>query len=750
MTPSLIILEIAIPSPLKRCFDYLLEPAIKKNETLDLLAQPCKPENKPSRQPETLVPGLRIKVPFAGRQVIGFLLQVKDSSDFDTQKLKSIIEVIDETPVLSATLLDMMRWAADYYQYSLGESLNSAIPALLRKGHALLDLQQRYWRLTDTGKNAQLRPSAKKQHAIIAYLKNHQQLADTAKNELGFSLSALKSLKQKGYIDDVLLPPAESELKIHSSPLQLNQQQQLIIDDFKASKLNYQAYLLEGITGSGKTEVYLQLIQHVLEQGKQALVLVPEIGLTPQTLKRFEDRFDCPLAIFHSNLTDKQRLLFWQQAKSGHAKIIIGTRSALFSAADKLGIIIIDEEHDISYKQQDGLRYSARDLACVRAKLDNIPVILGTATPSLETLNNACLGKFRHWILNERAGNASPPCIDIVDIRQQQMFEGVAESSLAQISNCLNRGEQTLIFINRRGFAPSLICHGCGWVSQCHACDARLTTHLKAGHLRCHHCQAIEPIPQQCPECNSPELMFQGVGTERLAMTMQQQFPGIPIFRIDRDTTTHKNALPEMMENIHNTQAAILVGTQMLAKGHHFPNVTLVLILEADSALLGIDYRASERFGQLLTQVMGRAGRAEKPGTAIIQSHYPEHAQLQNLVQNGYNHFAMDLLTERQQLELPPFSYHALLRLESQDAEQAQKILIQMQQQLHHLPCISLGPFPAGLQRRAYYFRYQLLLQANKRSQLKQALAVITQQAEQLIKSPKVRFSIDVDPQDMA
>lgn len=749
MTASPSILEIAIPSPLKRSFDYLLEP-INGPQTLDLLTPPPQNNSHTDLRKKPLIPGIRIIVPFGGRQMVGILINVKNHSEIETQKLKSIIEVIDEVPILSNTLLRMMLWAADYYQHPLGEALHTAMPAPLRKGHALIGLEERYWHLTNEGQDAQLKHAAKKQNSIIAYLKRHKKFADKQKHALGFGPSSIKSLQQKGYIKEKLELPSSTKIHTHVSSLHLNQEQQHIIDEFKSTPMTYQAYLLEGVTGSGKTEVYLQLIQQVLEQGKQALVLVPEIGLTPQTLQRFKDRFNCPLAIFHSNISDKQRLTFWQQAQSGFARIIIGTRSALFTAANDLGIIIIDEEHDLSYKQQDGLRYSARDLACVRAKLDDIPVVLGTATPSLETLNNACSGRFHHWFLNERAGNASPPAIEIVDIRQQTMLEGVAESALEQIRHCLERGEQTLIFINRRGFAPSLICHSCGWVSNCNACDARLTIHLKAGHLRCHHCQAIEPIPQQCPECNSAELMYQGIGTERLAMGMQQQFPGVPVFRIDRDTTTSKHALPEMVEKIHSKQAAILVGTQMLAKGHHFPNVTLVVILEADSALMGIDYRASERFGQLLTQVIGRAGRAEKPGTAIIQSHYPEHPQLQNLVLSGYNRFAMDLLSERQQLELPPFSFHALVRLESQDANQAQTLLNQMKAQLNGLACISLGPFPAALQRRAHYFRYQLLLQANKRSLLKQALAIITQHAEILIRSPKIRFSIDVDPQDMA
>ena len=739
-----VILEVAIPTPLRRTFDYLLQ---AESQQADFLAEPSKTQSIAAEQ---LSPGMRIKVPFGGREVIGILCHIKTASDIDTHKLKAIIEVLDEQPLISKSLLKLMFWAADYYQNPIGESLVIALPALLRKGLPLLNELQTRWSLTEAGKIAVLSNSAKKQIEIQAYLLKHAFFADKDKALLGFSSASLKALKEKGFVQSSEHPLENLPLNISASTLTLNHEQQKIIDDFESQTDASQVYLLEGVTGSGKTEIYLQLIERVLLKGQQAMVLVPEIGLTPQTLARFKARFNCPMAIFHSNLSDKERLLYWQQARSGYAKIIIGTRSALFSASKNLGLIVIDEEHDISYKQQDSLRYSARDLACVRAKLENAHVVLGTATPSLETLNNAVMGKFKHWHLTERAGNAQAPEISIVDIRQQNMIEGIAEDVLQDIQATVDKGEQTLIFINRRGFAPSLICHDCGWVAQCHACDAKMTVHLKSNHLRCHHCQAVEPITRQCPSCHGEQMTFQGVGTERLAMAMQGHFPDTAIFRIDRDTTSSKTAMPEMMDNIHQCQDAILVGTQMLAKGHHFPNVTLVIILEADSALMGIDYRASERFGQLLTQVMGRAGRAEKPGRAIIQSHFPEHPQLQKLIQFGYNRFAMDLLSERQHLGLPPFSYHALLRLESQDASQAQQILTQMQQHISAYNCQCLGPFPAALQRRAYFYRYQLLIQANQRPQLKQALSAIQQLADKLIKSHKVRFSIDVDPQDMS
>ena len=723
--------EVAIKVPLPRTFDYKIE------EQLSGLSTP-------------ILPGMRVLVPFGNQKKVAVVLGIKNSTDVPLDKIKNIIEVIDDTPILSAQHLELLSFTARYYCYPLGETIHIALPSALRQGESPDKTSINMISLTEKGAKV---PSlkAKTQLNLLKQLAQSGKSSVTELKALGFSKKTIDSLIDKELITQTIEHDNQWQSvapTVGSKPV-LNKEQAVACTAINQSN-GFSSFLLEGVTGSGKTEVYLQCLEEVLKRGEQALVLVPEIGLTPQTLARFKARFNCPMAIFHSNLSDKERLLYWQKARSGHAKIIIGTRSALFSASKNLGLIVIDEEHDISYKQQDSLRYSARDLACVRAKLENAHVVLGTATPSLETLNNAVMGKFKHWHLTERAGNAQAPEISIVDIRQQNMIEGIAEEVLQDIQATVDKGEQTLIFINRRGFAPSLICHDCGWVAQCHACDAKMTVHLKSNHLRCHHCQAVEPITRQCPSCHGEQITFQGVGTERLAMAMQGHFPDTAIFRIDRDTTSSKTAMPEMMDNIHQCQDAILVGTQMLAKGHHFPNVTLVIILEADSALMGIDYRASERFGQLLTQVMGRAGRAEKPGRAIIQSHFPEHPQLQKLIQFGYNRFAMDLLSERQHLGLPPFSYHALLRLESQDASQAQQILTQMQQHISAYNCQCLGPFPAALQRRAYFYRYQLLIQASQRPQLKQALSAIQQLADKLIKSHKVRFSIDVDPQDMS
>lgn len=492
------------------------------------------------------------------------------------------------------------------------------------------------------------------------------------------------------------------------------------------------------------------MIAKVLAQDKQALILVPEIGLTPQTITRFKKRFSCPMAIFHSNLTEAQRLHHWQQARTGVAKIIIGTRSALFTATASLGIIVIDEEHDLSYKQQDGLRYSARDLACMRAKIEDVPIILGSATPSLESLYNAQCQKYHHWRLTERAGNAKETDIAIIDIRKQALHEGIATPVLEEIQNTLARNEQALLFINRRGFAPSLICHDCGFVCQCSACDTRLTVHLQSSQLRCHHCGYSERLPMQCPECKSTQLIKAGIGTERLELALNTLFPETPIYRIDRDSTKQKDALRDMVTQIQHDKAGILIGTQMLAKGHHFANVTLVVILDADFSLASTDYRATERFGQLITQVAGRAGREQKPGRALIQSHYPEHPQLLRLTQWGYHRFAMDLLAARKIAHLPPFSYQALMRLEDKQAHIASNVLQSLKDTLIHQPCLCIGPMPASLQRRAHYYRYQLLIQSPTRAQLHQSIKHLIQMSQSLVKSHRQRWSIDIDPQDMS
>lgn len=723
-----LILDIAVPAPLRRTFYYLAP-------TREGLITPSI--------------GARVSVEFGKQQHIGVIVGINPTDQtIDQSLMKPVNAILDEKSVLPGSLMELMHWASDYYQHPIGESMVTALPNALRKGLATPDNRQTCWQLVANSDISKVK--AAKQLQVLTYLEQHSELYANQCKALNISNATLSKLEQLGLITASLVAPTIKAASLLEAPLTLNTEQEKVIDHYQEKLDQFSIGLLEGVTGSGKTEVYLQLIEKVLAQGKQALVLVPEIGLTPQTIARFRQRFDCEMAIFHSSLTDLQRLNHWQNARTGRAKIIIGTRSALFTATDKLGLIIIDEEHDLSYKQQDGLRYSARDTACMRAKLENIPIILGSATPSLESLHNAISGKYQHFQLTQRAGNAASPTVEILDIRKQVSDNGLAESLLEPIRECIEKGEQALLFINRRGFAPTLFCHDCGWVSQCHACDARLTVHQQTQQLRCHHCNACQSLPSQCPKCCSRQLIRHGAGTERLEQLLQQHFSDTPIFRIDRDTTAKKDALNDMLENIQQSAGAILIGTQMLAKGHHFPNVTLVIILDADQSLVSTDYRAIERFGQLITQVTGRAGRESKPGHAIIQTHYPSHPQLLRLVHFGYHDLAMDLLAERRMANLPPFSAQALVRLEDKDPNVAQKSLLQLKAAIKEQPALCIGPFPASLQRRAWHFRYQLLVQCNNRKALRQTLQQLMQAADAHLKPHRQRWSLDIDPQDMS
>ncbi len=720
------ILRLAVPTPLKRHFDYLF------------------PEGE---SPRYLPAGVRVQVPFNGKVLVGILCEVAASSEVATEKLKAALAILDDQPIIHPALAQLIAFASKYYQHPIGETYSVALPTLVRRGQPLLALQEKEWQLLEAAPS--MSKGAVQQKAVVDYLQRHRKFSAGEMKTQNLNLQAVKTLEKKGVIQQIVQTKTQQPIKFHSSDYKLDAQQKACVDNFHQLPAGYQPILLEGITGSGKTEVYLSLVESVLKRGQQVLVLVPEIGLTPQTLDRFRYRFDCDMAIFHSNLSDKQKLKYWQYAQAGIAPIVIGTRSAVFTPCDNLGLIIVDEEHDLSYKQQDTLRYSARDLACVRGQIHGIPVVLGSATPSLETLHNAEAGKFHHWVMTKRAGSAEPAVVSIYDIKQQMMVEGMAEPLLDEVRETLRKDEQVLLFINRRGFAPALVCHDCGWVHQCHACDAKLTVHRSQGRSICHHCGAYERTPTQCPECRSVAIEMQGTGTERLALHMQSQFPQTPCYRIDRDTTKGKGAMESMMMALQGEKSAILIGTQMLAKGHHLPNVTLVIIVDADAGLMGTDFRAVERFGQLITQVTGRSGRGEKRGRAIIQTHYPEHEQLLKLVHFGYRRFAMDILAERKTLGLPPFSYLALVRLEAQDQGAALRILQQLVEQADTRYGRLLGPFAAGLARRAHYYRFQVLVYAPSRQNQQYLVRQLHENSKALIKA-RHRFSIDIDPQDMA
>ena len=513
------------------------------------------------------------------------------------------------------------------------------------------------------------------------------------------------------------------------------------------SATGFQSFLIDGITGSGKTEVYLTVIEKIIEAGKQALVLVPEISLTPQTVARFRERFPCEIAIFHSRLTDKERLASWIAAQTGKAKIVIGTRSAIFTPLVNPGIIILDEEHDLSFKQQSGLRYSARDLALVRAKLENIPVVLGSATPSLESMYNAKRKRYVYLSLPKRAGDAQLPQLHLTDMRNQKLVDCLAEGLIQVIEKHLQQNGQVLLFINRRGYAPTLLCHACGWNARCNHCDVNLTLHREQGKLICHHCDFTLALPEVCPKCGKPQLIAQGFGTERLEKALEQIFPGVSVARVDRDSTKKKGSLHKLLEDVHLGKSQILVGTQMLAKGHHFPNVTLAAILNADSGLFSTDFRASEHLAQLIMQVSGRAGR-ERVGEVYIQTHNPAHPLLDKLIREGYHGFVTEQLAERKMTEFPPYAYLALIKAEAKIKDEAINFLqiLRDQSELSAQNIRILGPIPATMERKGGKYRAQLMLQSTSRKALHDFIEEVLRLITTLKPKRTIKWLVDVDP----
>ncbi len=733
MPASTLILEIAVPSPLYRSFDYRVAGA-------------------GSDQPPEA--GTRVLVPFGRCKVVGILLAVKQHSDHPADKLKTILEILDPEPVLDAELMQLLRWTARYYHHPIGETLSTALPALLRKPLRPSQRSRMVWTLTESGRQqaAQPPPGAPRQAAVLKALA--EQPRGLQREALQVPLAVLKRLLHKGWLRQIESAPDSGATPVNATASRhtLTAQQQSAAAAVQSGFGSFQPFLLEGVTGSGKTEVYLCLIEQLLQAGKQTLVLVPEIGLTPQLVARFRQRFSVPLAVLHSGLNDRQRLQAWRQAAAGTAGLILGTRSAIFTPLKNPGLIIVDEEHDASLKQQDGLRYSARDLAVWRARQLNIPVLLGSATPSLESLYNVQEGRYRLLDLPQRAGKALAPAMRLLDLRGRKMRDLLSTTLLEAMDAHLQRGGQVLLFLNRRGFAPVLLCHACGWVAECRRCDARMTLHQRGGELRCHHCGSQRRIDRHCPACGSSELLGIGEGTERIEQALQQHFPDIPVLRIDRDTTRRKGELEAALSAAGSGAARILLGTQMLAKGHHFPGVTLAAILDADQGLFSSDFRAGERMAQMIVQVAGRAGRAEKPGEVMIQTHHPDHPLLLQLVESGYPAFARAALEERREAQLPPYARMALLRAEAPDSGHPKAFLEAARElaEAYQGETLQLwGPVAAPMERRAGRYRAQLLIQAQQRRELQHLLGHWIPLLADIPQVRRVRWSIDVDPVDL-
>lgn len=632
--------------------------------------------------------GIRLEVPFGKTSKVAFLIATSFDSIFPFEKLKPIKRIIDDVPLLAEIDLKLLSWVANYYHHPIGEVMSAAFPVALRQG----------------------------KDAIIKKL------------------------------------PKISESETKTTQLICNEAQQNAIDKISETLGEFNVFVLDGVTGSGKTEVYMQLIQTVLDRQQQVLVLVPEITLTPQLQQRFQARFSTHIAISHSKLTDLQRKNAWILMQSGVCSLLLGTRSALFTPLPNIGLIILDEEHDSSFKQQEGFRFSARDVAVMRGKLASVPVVLGSATPSLESLYNVFLTRYQHLRLPERAGNALPPLVEIIDIRRQKLQAGLSLKLLEEITATLAKKEQVLLFLNRRGFAPTLICDDCGWVARCVHCDANLVIHRHKNLLRCHHCGTEHRLISNCIACQSSALASLGLGTERLELILTHLFPEKKVIRLDRDSTSKKGALNDFLAQIHTGDAHIILGTQLLAKGHHFPNVTLVAILDVDSGLFSTDFHSGEKLAQLIVQVSGRSGREKKQGKVLLQTRQPTHPLLTELLREGYAKFAKSELAMREMAFLPPFSYQALLRAHSEKEDLPPVFLqsvVNLAQGLNLQAVQILGPIPAPMARRAGQYRFQLLFQHESRAVLHKLLRELMPQISTLNMRQKVRWSLDVDPVDL-
>ncbi|MEF8833245.1 MAG: primosomal protein N', partial [Halofilum sp. (in: g-proteobacteria)] len=696
------VLRVAVPGPIDRLFDYLPPDGI---------------------QADAVLPGSRVLVPFGRKRLTGVLVETASGSELATDRLRRAEAVLDNDPALPADLLALGLWAAAYYHHPPGEVLATLLPVALRRGETPTTEPPPRWRITADGRDAL--------QAGIAGAPVQARLLDLiAAHTDGIEASALRTvsdryhspvraLERKGLVEPA--PPAVGESPPPAPGPGLSDAQHraaaTVIDALEV----FRPILLRGVTGSGKTEVYLEAMRRVVDAGRQVLVLVPEIGLTPQLLARVARRLGTTPAVLHSGLNERERLAEWRRAASGDAAVVLGTRSAVFTPLARPGLIVVDEEHDPSLKQQDGFRYHGRDLAIVRAQRAGIPIVLGSATPSLETLANARRGYYTRVDLNERAGGATPPRLELVDVRRRRLTEGLSAPLTEAMEATLADDGQVLLFLNRRGWAPTLICDDCGWTAECARCDARLTVHQQRCRLRCHHCGADRGVPTACPDCGSEALLYLGQGTERVEEALTGRFPAAPTERLDRDSVRRRGELDTRLERIRSGEARILLGTQMLAKGHDFPGVTLVGVLDADRGLFGADFRAAERLAQTVLQVAGRAGRGDRPGRVLIQTRNPEHPLLRSLVAEGYDALAERLLDEREEARLPPAARMALIRAESTQPEAAAACLRAAATELGDPPPADLevfGPAPAPMERIAGRYRAQLALQSPTRRPL--------------------------------
>lgn len=718
------IIKVALDIPLFSQFDYLADGV--SNDVI----------------------GLRVAVPFGKKKLVGVILGIDSESELPRNRLKSIITLFRDIPPLDRDLLDLFSFCSDYYHHPIGSVVMNALPASLKSAKSVDLKQPRFFSLTESGRRAELPARSRNMNRLLELFKARGSL-ELSSIKPALPASTLKKMLETGLVEEAPAPVLETPLEITPSPNLTTEQEHAtasILDNLEG----FHPWLLYGITGSGKTEVYLQVISRVLQSGKQVLFLVPEINLTPQLENLFRSRFpNTTVVSLHSGLSNSQRMQSWLKAQAGLAKIILGTRLAIFTPLRSPGMIIVDEEHDASFKQQDGLRYSARDVAVFRAKQHSIPVILGSATPSLESFHSAQRARYTLLRLTHRAvPNAQLPEIGFIDTRlEKRKRGGLSEKLINALAARLERREQSLVFVNRRGYAPAMICSACSWTPCCRRCTSKLVLHLRDGKLRCHYCGFEEKVMQSCPECGNLDLRPVGHGTQRIEEELNKCLPEARILRIDRDSIRRKNAWSEMREKIQSNEVDILVGTQILAKGHDFPSLTLVGILNSDASLYSSDFRASERLFAQLTQVSGRAGRAGTPGEVLIQTEFQDHPLYTALKRHDYDAIAGMLLDERAAAGFPPYVHQALIRAESGKLAGAMDFLARaaaIASGIGHGVTV-FEPAIASMARLDNMERAQLLFQSASRQRLQNFLDELMSNLS-AAQNRAVRWHIDVDP----
>lgn len=730
-------MRVALPLPLHRLFDYAVEPGQVKHVSI----------------------GARVAVPFGKKILLGIVAGIQQKSEHDSTKVKKIIAFIDTQSIFSKSSLDLATWLSEFYLYPIGEVYAAMLPKLLRSykngqsGSTQMPAEYFVKPLPASKEQLLALKRSKQQWKLYHHLQETNSACALKKLKQIFSTSVIKSLVDKSLAQQY---PSIPELGSWQKKIQLgekkraNPEQAIAIACINQAS-GFSPFLIEGVTGSGKTEVYLQVIEDVILQGKQVLVMVPEIGLTPQTLNRFVQRFGEVVGVWHSGLSDHERLLLWQQVKHNQIGVVIGTRSSVFLPFLALGMMIVDEEHDESFKQQDSLRYHARDVAAYRAKQAQVSLILGSATPSLESLHNALSHKYRHLLLSQRAGAATMPAFRLLDIKGLPLQAGIAQSIIERIKQQLEQGNQVLVFVNRRGYAPAIICESCGHVEDCKACDTPFTYHQISQNLQCHRCGQYKHYSHTCSKCGAKNITTQGVGTEQIQAYLSSRFPEYSCVRIDSDSTRGKKKLYTLLDEINQNKHQILVGTQILSKGHHFPNVTLALIVNVDSFLFSSDFRAPEKLAQLIVQLSGRAGRANKPGEVWLQSLQVANPLLQDLVNNGYSHFSRTLLQERVKANLPPKQWQIALRVEHAEQELIFTFMQYANAMFAQFKALQfIGPFPAGIEKKQTRYRFITIVQSHSNTYLNQAIKQVQQALCEHKLASKVRWNIDVMPMDFS